>query len=256
MIGVNKLVDLFRNWNISSLSAYSSLISTKDEKGIFPPYVPFVGKKYDKYRIFVYGMAQNVKQNDGYLTEYTDVEKVKRLYKSIDIAPRQVMYALVGTFLYAKYRVAIENFAEIKEYIGITNYYKFSLNDGERDINPNRKLKNPNVYWEINDALSSKELEFLKPKVIITFNGRHNTVLKRDRFSDLITVNDPSWILQGARGCLKESGSWYREPKDMTINDLITKYISQINAPRYARKREAVRIYLRKYYYDWRNKLA
>jgi hypothetical protein len=253
MIGVNELVDLFCNWNISSLSAYSSLISTKDEKGIFPPYVPFVGKKYDKYRIFVYGMAQNVKQNDGYLIQYTDVEKVKRLYKSIDIAPRQIMYALVGVYLYAKYRVAIENFTEIKEYIGITNYYKFSLNDGKRDINPNRKLNNLNSYWELNDALSSKELEFLKPKVIISFKGRHNTVIRKNGFSNLVTVNDPSWILQGARGCLKENGSWYRKQTDTNVIDLLTKYISQIDKNGYQRKKEAVRIYLGKYFYDWCN---
>jgi hypothetical protein len=67
-------------------------------------------------------------------------------------------------------------------------------------------------------------------------------------------VNDPSWILQGARGCLKERGSWYIEPKDATVNDLITNYISQINNNSgYVKKKEAVRIYLRKYYYDWSN---
>ena len=253
MIGVNELVDLFCNWNISSLSAYSSLISTKDEKGTFPPYVPFVGNKYDKYRMFVYGMAQNVKQNNGYLAQYTDVEKVKRLYKSIDIAPRQIMYALIGVYLYAKYKVAIENFTEIKEHIAITNYYKFSLNDGKRDINPNRKLNNPDSYWELNDALSSRELEFLKPEVIISFQGRHNTVIRKNGFLNLVTVNDPSWILQGARGCLKENGSWYRMQTDTNVIALLTKYISQIDKNGYQRKTEAVKIYLGKYFYDWSN---
>lgn len=253
MMGVNELADLFCKCNISPLSEYSTLISTKDVKGIFPPYVPFVGEMYNKYRIFAYGMAQNVKHNSGYLAQHTDIEKVKRLYKNIDIAPHQVMYALVGIYLYAKFKVAIENFTEIVKYVAITNYYKFSLNDGKRDLNPNRKLKNPDVYWKVNDTLSLKELEFLQPEVIISFNGRHNHALTKAGHSCLVIVNDPSWILRGARGCLKENGSWYREPKDTSVNDLITEYISQINTNGYATKREAVRIYLKKYCYDWSN---
>ena len=248
---MNELVDLFYNWNISSLSEYSSLITTKDSTGLFPPYVPFVGKNYDKYGIFIYCMAQNVKNNSGGLNQSTQIEKVNRLFKSIDIRPREVMYALVGIFLNVKYRVAIETLDEIKEYIAITNYYKFSLNNGTRDINPNSNLRNPYAYWKLNDELSLKELEFLKPKVVISFRGRHNDVIKGAGLSNPVIVNDPSWILQGNRGCLKETGSWYREPKDTIVEDLITKYTSQIKEEKYTSKKDAIKIYLRKYYYDW-----
>ena len=253
---MNELVDLFCNWDLSSLSQYSSLISTKDETEIFPPYIPFIGKNYHKYGIFIYCMAQNIRNDSGYLEQWTKIEKIKRLSNSIDIAPRKLMYALVGLYLYTKHKVAIETFDEIKEYIAITNYYKFSLNKGKKDINPNSKLHNLDVYWKLNDDLSLKELEFLKPKVIISFRGRHIDAIKSAGFTNLFIVNDPSWILHGGSPCLKESGSWYREPKDTTVEDLITKYISQINDGKYSKKKHAIEIYLRKYYYDWSQKLG
>jgi hypothetical protein len=201
-------------------------------------------------------MAQNIVTKSGYLTQYTKVDKVKRLYKNIDIAPREVMYALVGIYLYIKCKVAIETFDEIKEHIAITNYYKFSLNDKKRDINPNSRLSNPDVYWKLNDDLSLKELVFLNPEIIISFKGRHNDVIKKAGYSNLVIVNDPSWILQGGSRSLKESGSWYREPKDTIVEDLITKYIAQFNNKKYSKKRDAVKIYIRKYYYDWKQQFA
>ena len=254
-MSTNGLVDLFCNWDISALSEYSELISTKDENGIFPPYVPFAGKNYDIYRIFVYAMAQNEKHGSGYLNAYTRIEKVRRLQRRIDIAPLPVLYALVGIYLYAKFRIRMDKFTQVEKHIAVTNYYKFSLNNGRRDLNPNHKLPNPQNFWKLNDALSLKELEFRKPRVIICFNGRHIQVLKQAGFSNLAVVNDPSWILQGACGCLKKSGSWYRELKDTTAVDLIAGYITQIDerSKRYASKREAVQIYLSKYCCDWTN---
>ena len=253
-MSTNGLVDLFCNWDISALSEYSELISTKDENGIFPPYVPFVGQNYDIHRILVYAMAQNEKHGSGYLHGCTRIEKVKRLERSIDIAPLPVLYALAGIYLYAKFRIRMDQFTQVESHIAVTNYYKFSLNDGRRDLNPNRELPNPQNFWKLNDALSLKELEFLKPKVIICFRGRHIEVLKEAGFSNLVVVNDPSWVLQGASGCLKKSGSWYRELKDTTAGDLIARYIHQIDPikyTRYARKREAVGVYLTKYCFDW-----
>lgn len=257
-MNTNGLVDLFCNSDISALSEYSELISTKDENGVFPPYVPFVGENYDIHRILVYAMAQNVRHADPDWVHCakmypSKIEKVKRLQRSIDIAPLPVLYALAGIYLYAKFRIRIDEFTQVKNHIAVTNYYKFSLNDGRRDLNPNHELPNPQHFWDLNDELSLKELEFLKPRVIICFDGRHVQKLKEAGFSNPVVVNDPSWVLQGAAGVLKKSGSWYRELKDTTARDLIAGYITQINDRPYSGKREAVRIYLSKYCCDWTN---
>ena len=91
----------------------------------------------------------------------------------------------------------------------------------------------------------------MKPTVILSFNGRHNKIIKEANFN-LIKVNDPSWILQGGSGVLKQNSSWDKKTDDKNINNLIDSYLEQIDG-KYMGKRDAIKIYLMKYYTDWKN---
>ena len=134
------------------------------------------------------------------------------------------------------------------------NYYKFSLRKSKTDINPNTDLSkcmSPDSYWETNDTLSMLELEQLRPSVVISFNGRHKEVIEKVGFNH-IQINDPSWILQGGSGVLKENRSWFRLVDDSVAHQLVDSYLEQID-DNYSRKKDAVKIYLLKYYDDWKN---
>ena len=55
------LITQFKNYNLSALSNYEDLISTKTQDGrFFPPYIPYVGKYYEKFKILEYATAQNI----------------------------------------------------------------------------------------------------------------------------------------------------------------------------------------------------
>ncbi|WP_194664310.1 hypothetical protein [Vibrio anguillarum] len=251
------LVKAFEAYDTKRLSSYQELISTKDEFGnIYPPYVPHVGRDYEKYRILMYGMAQNISTPWESLRNKSHREKVRQMldaygYENIWIAPYKVMLALSGLYIYARYGNPIYGFEEIHQSIAVTNYYKFSLNNGA-DINPDQKLSGyqcPELYWSENDSLAQKEIVTLKPNTIVSFNGRHNSVLKNSEGS-FIKINDPSWVLQGGGGHLKKEGSWYRECSDKVAIALVNAYLDQIDE-KYAGKKEALKIYLLKYYSDW-----
>lgn len=255
---MEKLIDAFEAYDTNVLAPYRELISTKDENGeIYPPYIPHVGKHYSKYGILMYGMAQNISKPWDSLSQKNRRQKVIQMrdaesYSNIWIAPYKIMLALAGLYIYSKFDDSLPNYQEIHESIAVTNYYKFSLNNGA-DINPNLKLSDhqcPKLYWSENDKLSKKEQEVLKPKTLISFSGRHNSVL-RSSDSYFIKINDPSWVLQGGGGHLKESGSWYRECSDKAALKLIHSYLNQID-DKYSSKNEALRIYLLKYYTDWK----
>jgi hypothetical protein len=107
------------------------------------------------------------------------------------------------------------------------------------------------LYWDENDKLVKKELDVLMPSIIISFNGRHvNQIIKRG--FRIQKINDPSWILQGGGGVLSTSGSWYREIHDGNVYKLVDSYLNQIYG-KYKSKKEAIKIYLLKYYCDWSN---
>jgi len=250
----DKLITTFQEYDIKRLDDYKKLISSKDENGIFPPYIPHVGENYDKYKIMMYGMAQNV--NNTWLSDKSKKEKVCQMfnhtydYGSIPIGPYKVMLSIAGIYLYTKHNEIIEDFNDIHSYIAATNYYKFSLNslNKKKDINPNKKLPNPEIYWQENDVLSKIEIDFLKPSTIISFKGRHNNKINNPQI-----INDPSWILRGGSGCLKESGSWYRKAIEPTVEKLVESYLKQIKRKKkYIGKKEAIKIYLLKYYSDWK----
>ncbi len=253
----DKLIETFRNYDVNKLAEYKDLISTKDDNGIFPPYIPHVGKNYNEYKILMYGMAQNV-DNPDWMKKIED--KVCQMYNDdngidIPIAPYKVMLSIAGIYLYAKHNKIIEDFNEIHSYIAATNYYKFSLNDPnkKKDINPNSKLPNPEKYWKENDCLSEIEMKFLQPNIIISLKGRHNQKINKinENKINLQIINDPSWILRGGSGCLKEKGSWYRKIDEPNINKLVDSYLEQIDG-KYVSKKEALKIYLLKYYSDWK----
>lgn len=261
-------------------------ISTKTDDGIlFPPYIPFVGKNYNEFKILVYSTAQNIKfdrfrnlyqNNFDYLTErlyYFDDFKRKypdnnMLYQNIAINPYQtgVIAALLGVFIYANFDKKIKKLDEINDLIGISNYYKFSLNSGNNDINPEPTGKNKindyikdneqiENYWAINDNLVKKEIDTLKPKFILSFKGRKIKELQqisKNKFK-VIEINDPSWILNGG-GHLSKNGSWWKKAmncKETEINELVNHYLSFITG-NYKGKKESIRIYLLNYYSDWK----
>jgi len=257
----DNLINKFKTWDISTISKYKALISTQDDKGIFPPYIPYIGSKYEKFKIFVYAMAQNISPKDSYLNNTTAKEKVNRLYQNIAIAPFPIILGLVGLYIYIKQKVKIENFSEIKNYMAITNYYKFSLHDGNRDINPNNKLVNyesPDSYWSLNDELSSRELEELKPNDIISFQGRHNKILRKNKYN-VIEISDPAFILYGGYGHFSKDGSYYEKAKKVKneeIINLVKIYSEQVNGEyKIKNKINSVEIYFLKYYHEWQTQL-
>lgn len=253
---LEKLVDEFESAKLTRLSKYRSLISSKNSSGVFPPYIPRVGGKYDKHKVLVYGMAQNIYEPWEDLLKKDRKQKVRQLhdakgYKNVWIAPYKVMLALAGIYLYAKSQEELGRFSEIDKHIAATNYYKFSLNDGN-DLNPDKGLPSKmdaTDYWAFNDELADKELQVLSPKTILSFRGRHNEAIG-NRAHEFHVINDPSWILQGAGGCLKKNGSWDRNVKDAVALKLVNEYVNQIG-DQYSGKKEAVKIYLLKYYQDW-----
>lgn len=284
-----KRIDLlkkeFQNSKIEFGNEILTNLSTKTEDGkIFPPYIPFVGNNYKEYKILFYSTAQNIgfgnlrktyQKNFIKLTErlyYFDdfrkkYPKDKMSYQNIAINPYQtgVIAALLGVYIFARYGKIIENLNEINNWIGISNYYKFSLNNGKSDINPETKIskyvnnkEQIKNYWQLNDELVKHELETLKPNIVLSFNGRKINKLKQftGKECKVIRINDPSWILQGGSGVFKENKSWWRKAnscKDITINDLVNNYMNSISGD-YERKnkKEHVKIYLLKYYSDWK----
>ena len=196
------LIDTFNNYDLSNLDDYLMLISSKDGKGkIFKPYIPLIGKDYDKTKILFYAKAQNISRDGRTVNRYSKScnKLIKRLYYSdcfekeypkdnieyrdIDIRPYSdgIIPVLIGIYLDLKHNQSIECPNEIHNHIAVSNYYKFSLRKVETnkkggDLNPKDLLKlhkkNPSIYpepskyQELNDALVLKELELLKPNVV------------------------------------------------------------------------------------------
>ncbi len=256
-------------------------MSTKTDNGnIFPPYIPFVGVKYKEFKVLIYSTAQNIGYDDfrdfyanniNKLVErlyfFDDFEKKypknKISYKDVAINPYRtgVIASLLGVYFFAKYNKIIKDEYEINDWIGISNYYKFSLNNGKTDINPETKIynyiksrKQIEEYYKINDELVEKEIKYLKPNIVISFKGRKLDKLNEFAKNKVIKINDPSWILQGGSGVLKSNGSWEKiakRYKDSEINKLVDYYCSNWITGNYNGKKDAVKIYLLKYYSDW-----
>lgn len=282
---LQRLKEEFRTIKIEFGDGILKNMSTKTDDGrIFCPYVPFVGQKYNTYKVLVYSTAQNIKYNrfrdlyannlsklterlyyfDDFKSKYP--ENPKMSFRQIAINPYQtgVLPALLGVFFYAKFGKKIEVLDEINNWIAISNYYKFSLNNGNKDINPEAKKEKMKKYigdhvqvkdyWRVNDDLVKMELNTLSPDYILSFNGRKLSKLNAQKKGEVIPINDPSWILQGAGGALSENRSWWQIAKrvrEKEINDLIDTYLDCVQG-NYKGKKDSIRVYLLKYYSEWR----
>lgn len=260
---IENLIQQFEKFDTKQFNEFSSLISSKHNEDLFPPYIPHIGENYSKHKILIYGKAQNIDKPWPELINMTNTEKIRQMYDAkthndIWIAPYKIMLSVAGIYLYAKYNILLSDLEDVHNHIAATNYYKFSFNDSGKDINPDGDLpkclspENYKFYITKSDALAVSELNLLNPSLVISFNGRHTKEIKNSGYN-LITINDPSWILQGAGGCLKETGSWYRETKDPEVLQLVESYINQLDS-QYVGKKEAVKIYLLKYFDEWKNK--
>lgn len=289
---MRNLINEFENFDLSRLKKYTRLISTKNTDGkLFPPYIPLIGKNYQKFKILIYGTAQNMGIDRDFATRYSNHfdKLVERLYYSenfdqkypdynlsyeeVDIGPynQGVLPALAGIFIYTVCHESLTSFDNIQDHIAVSNYYKFSLH-GKKDINPveksiQRSKKfdhsiDANDYWKLNDELVLCELNALKPKYVLAFHGRHEPILKNletEKGVNLYIINDPAWILKGGgRGrCLKAQGSWGSKTSEIQDEKLLTiigTYLEKLKN-HYQAKKDAVKVYLLKYYLDWRNQL-
>lgn len=273
---MKKLIAEFEKFDLHPLQKYAKLVSSKKDDRLFPPYIPLVGKSYEKFKILIYATAQNMAVNDNVTKRYSNHfgKLVERLYysenfdrkypndplsyKEVDIGPysQGILPALAGIFIYTVCHEVLTNFDNIQDHIAISNYYKFSLHNEKNDINP-QKLGDAKDYWDINDELVLRELDVLKPDYVLAFHGRHERVLKnlaKEKKFKLEIINDPAWILKGHSGCLKPQG-W--GSKTSEIRDKVTiieDYLKNLGN-RYQGKKEAVEIYLLKYYLDWQSQM-
>lgn len=275
---LKNLKESFQKIDLSNVFSRDVLkyLSTKSEKGIFPPYVPFLGKLFNEYGILVYCTAQNISHGGSLVKLYSDNfsrlsrrleygENFKRHYgetefdiSDVDIAPFEngVIPALIAVFIYAKTgtKISVEH---ILDYCGVTNYYKYSLHSDTRDINPDSEIslldsQDQYKYWALNDKLVRQELCAIRPKYVISFNGYKLRMLASYSMEfdyTLYSVNDPSWILQGASGKLNSDGDWGMEFQNLDKGDLefIDSY-TRILKGKYEGKAESVKAYLAHYY--------
>lgn len=81
---MKKLIVEFERFNLQPLQKYTKLISSKKDDGLFPPYIPLIGKNYEKFKILIYATAQNMADNDDVAKRYSDHfdKLVERLYYS------------------------------------------------------------------------------------------------------------------------------------------------------------------------------
>ena len=252
---MRSLIAEFERFNLCPLRKYAELISSKKDDRLFPPYIPLIGKNYEKFKILIYATAQNMADNGNVAKRYSDHfnKLAERLYysknfdrkyphdhlcyKEVDIAPynQGVLPALAGIFIYIVCNKVLTNFDNIQDHIAVSNYYKFSLHDKKNDINPNHlnRCTDANDYWVLNDKLVLRELEILKPDHVLAIHGRHERVLKelaKEKDFKLNIINDPAWILRGAGGCLKPQGIWASKTSEIPdkLLSLIESYLENL----------------------------
>lgn len=233
---IDALVAAFRSWDLSPLSPYLPLLSTKYDGEPLPPYVPLVGDRFGERRVLAYATAQSLRHGHDLVEAYgSDRSKsVARLYyprknpdftrkwkteavrfEDVPIKPyaEGPMVGLLGMFLYARYGDVIPQLSDVHAKVAVTNYYKFSLRKspepGASDLNPASakagRLFNLNDYWSLNDALGDAERKLLRPETVVTFRGRHVQRLK-ETHADVVVIRDPAW-LRRAKLCRATRGT-------------------------------------------------
>jgi hypothetical protein len=285
----NILIKNYKNINKTILyyNDWKKFVSTQTKNGkIMDPYIPFEGKKFDKFKILIYGTAQNISWDhsvrDSLIKNpkkqierlYYDFEFEKKYpiqnisYYEIGIGPYEggILPALIGVFIFAKFGKKIKRINNICDYIAMTNYYKYSLHTDKEDINPENKINKLKVsskfkeeYLRINDELVKKEINYLNPKFILAFKGRKIKILEKNDEYELFEINDPAWIKKGGSGKFKSGGEWNKIAKkylNQPINNLIDSYLKYItyNFPKEKMKR-IIKMYLLYYYDQWKSKI-
>jgi|GEM_PF-4000760 len=249
----------------------------KGQKLYLKAYIPFIGDRYGQaVKILFYCTAQNLAGNKDALEGYCINEDaaIYRLYDRkgngplfVDVGPVAggVIPALTGVTLILNNK-KIENLEECMEYIAFTNFYKFSLwTRGHKDLNPNNldiaiKEKYDNFMLE---NYIRHEIEALKPDYVFCFRGSYGIL--KDFFEKnkinikIVWVNDPAWILRGARGIDKWAEAIAGISKtdfDRQAERLIDSYCEYISKkapyPKYQKKAGQIGVYLKHYYYEMR----
>jgi hypothetical protein len=253
------------------------------------PYLPFVGPRYDG--LLVYSMAQQVTGGDIGTWWPTCMgkgsESVRRLYPGsgqdtfgqgplsacvvdrhrIPIQPISdgPLLAVAGLILRVTTGDNVSTLNNVLEHIACTNYYKFSLvRRSEKgrlnNQDPSRLGKTLVAEYarQMADDFCLPEIEVLKPRFVVAVTkagpGILESIQGRKPGLRVIRVNDPSWILQGMSGVASPGGSWLNKVENGDIPDevahLIDGYARQCTGD-YSHKREAVRVYLKKYWLDF-----
>jgi len=249
----------------------------------FPPFIPFVGSAYDEGRVLVYAKAQNLAGNPDVRREYHErgPDAMYRLcterkdscptYVQLEIGPVMsgVLPALAGVYLYALDSLWLESLEEVTARLAITNFYKFSLWEvrkspvnrfRQKDLNPDEYERVQEYAGLTLEYFARTEVRELSPRGILCLKGYGAQLLDTVDAAcrpTTLAVNDPAWILRGARGCLKANGSWGKVAarcNDEALCTLIAGYCDQIREwgwGGYRSKADAIATYLKYYATKW-----
>lgn len=237
-----------------------------DGQPVLDPYVPFVGPGYEAGGILVYATAQNLAGVEHrYRDELTPGEAA--LYRLWDgVAPTGpkpapagvgiqpwddgILPALVGMLNLAR-TGRPETLDGVRGRTAVSNFYKLSLVDGTRDLNPNGLPRDSveryaRMTW---DRFVSRELERLEPALIITFRGAHAAILQKHRPARVRVVNDPAWLKRGGR---------FREvpAASEVARALAARSLDSCEEPYRTSKRKAAMGYLLRYFAQERASLS
>lgn len=295
---INRLEKEFTEcWSISKdlgiNNEYISSIRNRDDNAIFPPYIPFVGEFYSETehenpKIFIYGTAQAFKKDGDFHDTYeNNFDKLmRRLYygqqgkdlyditaqsafDQICIEPYAsgILPALAGLYLYINRNERSKTYDDLNQIhrrIAVSNYYKFSLRTAKnKDWNPERNMEGLTKYYEINDNLVRKELNILKPDIVIVGFAGHrdkSEVFSKVKDIKVIQVNDPAWIRRRPK-CLTGNGSWSSVSIDDGIDKIIEEHTKKIinqesGLPSYRNiEGDYIKRYLRYYADEWYKKM-
>lgn len=249
----------------------------KGQKLYLKAYIPFIGDKYGQVaKILFYCTAQNLAGNRNVLKRYIsdDAMAIHRLYYRrgngllwVDVGPVAggVLPALAGILLLLLDNKRIEDLEGCVQYVAFTNFYKFSLQTKElKDLNPNNldiKLKEAYDNFMLENYIKH-EVKALSPDYIFCFKSHYKTLkdyLEKNKLNArLFLINDPAWLLRGARGIKRWEEKITKTEKtsvDRQVEGLIDSYCKYIRKkephpnPYYQKKTEQIRIYLKYYYY-------
>jgi hypothetical protein len=263
------------------------LVSGPAGQPMFDPYVALVGPSYlPGASTLVLATAQNLAQFIGRWDAPKAAAAVghpgdplwrlyggappgeHRPFSRVPIQPWAdgVLVGLAGVLALARGEVPPASLDEISRGTAVTNSFKHSLHRGGRlDLNPVTGPRAGLDGW--NHAIAAKylevtrtrlvgpELQILRPRDIITF--RHLPVPAVDG-ATVHAVNDPAWIKRGRGGATAPGSTWQASAAGVPVDvaDRIDGWVTQMGSPYSADKAEATRLYLAKYYSEFKRALA